>query len=112
MKSSSEHGLEEGAWGFSAGPFYTPGSYSDTNEHVELGKVAAEFGVPYQSHVGTKRTTTVGVVAAVEEIITVAREAGIPGVFTHAKVLGPNVWGFSQAIVHRIERAREEGLEI
>jgi len=55
---------------------------------------------------------TVGVIAAVEEVITVAREAGIPGVFTHAKVLGPNVWGFSQAIVHRIERARADGVEM
>jgi N-acyl-D-amino-acid deacylase len=112
MKVLLRKGLEEGAWGFSAGPFYTPGSYSDTHEHVELGKVAAEFGVPYQSHVRDESDYTVGVIAAVEEVITVAREAGIPGVFTHAKVLGPNVWGFSQAIVHRIERARAEGVEM
>jgi len=112
MKVLLRRGLEEGAWGFSAGPFYTPGSYSDTREHVELGKVAAEFGVPYQSHVRDEADYSVGVIAAVEEVITVAREAGIPGVFTHAKVLGPNVWGFSQAIVHRIERARAEGVEV
>ena len=112
MKALLRTGLEEGAWGLSAGPFYTPGSYSDTREHVELGKVAAEFGVPYQSHVRDEADYSVGVIAAVEEVITVSRESGIPGVFTHAKVLGPNVWGFSQAIVHRIERAREEGLEI
>jgi N-acyl-D-aspartate/D-glutamate deacylase len=55
---------------------------------------------------------SVGVIEAVEEVITVAREGGLPGVFTHAKVLGPNVWGFSQAIVHRIERARAEGVEV
>jgi N-acyl-D-aspartate/D-glutamate deacylase len=112
MKRLLRAGLAEGAWGFSAGPFYTPGSYSDTNEHVELGKVAAEFDVPYQSHVRDESDYTVGVIAAVEEVITVAREAGIPGVFTHAKVLGPNVWGFSQAIVHRIEKARAEGVEV
>jgi len=112
MKGLLRAGLEEGAWGLSAGPFYTPGSYSDTREHVELGKVAAEFDVPYQSHVRDEADYTVGVIAAVEEVITVSREAGIPGVFTHAKVLGPNVWGFSQAIVHRMERAREEGLEV
>ncbi|MFO8175060.1 MAG: D-aminoacylase [Longimicrobiales bacterium] len=112
MKALLRAGMEEGAWGFSAGPFYTPGSYSDTREHVELGKVAAEYGAPYQSHVRDEADYTVGVIAAVEEVITVSRESGIPGVFTHAKVLGPNVWGFSQAIVHRIERAREEGLEI
>lgn len=112
MKTLLRAGMEEGAWGFSAGPFYTPGSYSDTREHVELAKVAAEYGVPYQSHVRDESDYTVGVIAAVEEIITVSRESGVPAVFTHAKVLGPRVWGFSQAIVHRIERAREEGLEI
>lgn len=112
MRTLLRDALVQGAFGFSAGPFYTPGSYSDTREHVELGKVAAEFGVPYQSHVRDEADYTVGVIAAVEELITVAREGGIPAVFTHAKVLGPNVWGFSQAIVHRIERAREEGLEV
>jgi N-acyl-D-amino-acid deacylase len=112
MKSLLRAGLEEGAWGLSAAPFYTPGSYSDTREHVELGKVAAEFGVPYQSHIRDEADYTMGVVAAVEELITVAREAGIPGVLTHAKVLGPNVWGFSQAIVHRMERARQDGVEV
>jgi len=112
MKRLLRAGLEEGAWGFSAGPFYTPGSYSDTNEHVELGKVAADFDVPYQSHVRDESDYTVGVIDAVEEVITVAREAGIPGVFTHAKVLGPNVWGFSSAIVHRMEKARDEGVEV
>jgi gamma-glutamyltranspeptidase len=112
MKTLLRDALAQGAFGFSAGPFYTPGSYSDTREHVELGKVAAEFGVPYQSHVRDEADYSVGVIAAVEEIITVAREAGIPTVFTHAKVLGPNVWGFSRAIVHRIERARREGLEV
>jgi len=112
MQKLLRAGMEEGAWGFSAGPFYTPGSYSDTREHVELAKVAAEYGAPYQSHVRDEADYTVGVIAAVEEVITVSRESGVPGVFTHAKVLGPRVWGFSQAIVHRIERAREEGVQI
>jgi len=112
MKALLRQGLQQGAWGFSAGPFYTPGSYSDTREHVELGKVAAEFGVPYQSHVRDESDYTVGVTAAVEELITVAREAGIPGVFTHAKVLGPHVRGLSRALVDRIEEARAQGVEM
>lgn len=112
MKAILLAALQEGAWGFSAGPFYAPGSFSDTREHVELAKVAAPFGVPYQSHIRDEADYTVGLLAAIEEVITVAREAGIPGVVTHIKALGPNVWGFSQAIVHRIERARGEGVEV
>jgi len=54
----------------------------------------------------------VGLMPAVEEVITVAREAGIPGVVTHVKALGPTVWGYSLAIVRRIEGARAAGVEV
>jgi N-acyl-D-amino-acid deacylase len=89
-----------------------PGSYSDTNELVELAKVAAEYGGAYQSHIRDEADYTIGVVAAVDEVITVAREAGLPGIVTHIKVLGPRVWGYSKALVHRVERARAAGTEV
>ncbi len=112
MRSLVRTGMEEGAWGLSSGPFYVPGAYSKTAELVELARVAAEYGGVYQSHVRDESNYTIGVVAAVDEVLTVAREADLPGVFTHAKVLGPPVWGFSTAIVRRIERARAEGVEV
>ena len=105
-------GMEEGGWGLSSGPFYVPGSYSDTRELVELARVTAPFGGVYSSHVRDESDYTIGVVAALEEVITVAREAGVVGVHTHVKVLGPPVWGFSRALVHRIEQARRDGVEV
>jgi N-acyl-D-amino-acid deacylase len=42
----------------------------------------------------------------------VAREARLPGIVTHVKALGPRVWGYSAALVSRIERAREQGVEV
>ncbi len=104
--------MEEGAWGLSSGPFYTPGFFSETDEIVALAKVAAEFGGAHQSHVRDESDYTVGLMAGLEEVIEVSRQAGLPGIHTHIKALGPRVWGFSQALIHRIERAREEGLEI
>ncbi|HZD03766.1 MAG TPA: amidohydrolase family protein, partial [Longimicrobiales bacterium] len=112
MRALVRRGMEEGAFGLSSGPFYVPGSYSDTRELVELARVAAEYGGAYQSHIRDESDYTIGVVAAVEEVITVGREAGMPAVWTHAKALGPPVWGFSKALVHRVERAREEGVEV
>lgn len=112
MRALVRRGMEEGAWGLSSGPFYAPGSYSDTRELVELGRVAAEHGGAYQSHVRDESTYTIGVMAAVEEVITVAREAGMPGVWSHAKALGPDVWGYSLALIRRLEGAREEGIEV
>ncbi|NIP80496.1 MAG: D-aminoacylase, partial [Gemmatimonadetes bacterium] len=91
---------------------YVPGSYAPLDEVVELARVAAEYGGAYTSHIRDEADYSIGVVAAVEEVITVAREAGLPGVVTHIKVLGPRVWGFSAALVHRIERARAEGVEL
>ncbi|HXV85916.1 MAG TPA: amidohydrolase family protein [Gemmatimonadales bacterium] len=112
MRQLVRAGMEAGAFGLSSGPFYAPGSYSTTAELVELAKVAAEFGGAYTSHIRDESDYTIGVVAAVEEVITVAREARLPGVVTHIKALGPRVWGFSSALINRIERARASGVEV
>jgi N-acyl-D-aspartate/D-glutamate deacylase len=112
MRALVRRGMEEGGWGLSSGPFYAPGSYSDTHELVALARVAGEFGGAYQSHVRDESTYTIGVMAAVDEVVTVAREGGLPGVWTHAKALGPPVWGYSLALLRRLERARDEGVEV
>ena len=112
MKDLVRQGMEEGAFGLSSGPFYAPGSYSDTRELVELAKVAAAYGGAYTSHIRDESNYTIGLVAAVDEVIQIAREADLPAVVTHIKALGPPVWGYSQAVVQRIERARAEGLQV
>jgi N-acyl-D-aspartate/D-glutamate deacylase len=112
MKELVRGGMEEGAFGLSSAPFYPPGSYSDTEELVALARVAGEYGGAYTSHMRDESDYTIGVVAAVDEVVTVAREGGLPGVVTHIKVLGPPVWGYSAAIVRRIERARAAGVEV
>ena len=112
MRGAVRQGMEDGAFGLSSGTFYAPGSYSEPGEIVELAKVVAEFGGAYTSHIRDESNYTVGVVAAVEEVIDEARQAGIPGVITHIKALGPPVWGYGGAIVRRIEMAREEGVEV
>ncbi len=112
MRSLVRRGMEEGGFGLSSGTFYVPGSYSDPQEIVELAKVVAPFGGTYTSHIRDESDYSVGLVAAVEEVIDVARKAGIPGVITHVKALGPRVWGFGAVITKRIEAAREEGVEV
>jgi len=112
MRALVRQGMEYGAFGMSSGPFYAPGSFSETAELVELAQVVGEFGGAYTSHIRDESNYTIGVTAAVDEVITVAREAGIPGVVTHVKALGPPVWGYSTAIVRRVERARAEGVEV
>ncbi len=112
MKALVRRGMEAGAFGVSTGLFYAPGSYATTEEIIALANVAAAYDGVYQSHIRDESNYTVGVIAAVDEVIEVAREADLPGIVTHIKALGPPVWGFSTAIVRRIERARTQGVEV
>lgn len=112
MRDLVRAGMEAGAWGLSSGTFYTPGSYSENAELVELARVAAEFGGVYTSHIRDESNYTIGVLAAVDEVIDVSRQTGITGIVTHVKALGPPVWGSGGTIVERIEAARAEGLPV
>jgi N-acyl-D-aspartate/D-glutamate deacylase len=112
MKQLVREGMRAGAVGLSSGPYYAPGSYSTTEELIELAKVAAQFGGTYTSHIRDEADYTIGVVAAVDEVIRISKEAGLPGVVTHIKALGPRVWGYSLALVERINRARSQGVEV
>ena len=105
-------GFLAGAFGLSAGPFYTPGNFSKTDEHIALARVAAEFDGFYTSHIRDESDYNVGVVAAVDEVIQIAREARVPGIVTHIKCLGPRVWGLSGEIVQHIDAARAAGVEV
>lgn len=112
MRALVRTGMEQGAFGLSSGLFYTPGSYSKTEEVIELAKVAAEFGGLYTSHIRDEGDYNVGVVAAVQEVIRIAEEGGLPGIVSHMKALGPDNWGLSAASIHRIEQARARGVQV
>ncbi len=112
MKQLVRDGMEAGAFGLSSGLYYSPGAYAPTGEVIELAKVAAEFGGVYQSHIRDESDYTIGLLAAVDEVIEIAREAGLPGVVTHIKALGPRVWGQSRDVSSRIEAARAQGVEV
>ena len=112
VREMVRNGMAAGAFGLSAGPFYAPGSFSRTDEHVALAAVAAEWGGVYSSHIRDEGDYSIGLLAAVDEVIEVAREARLPGIVTHIKALGPRVWGLAGAVVARIEAARAEGVEV
>ena len=105
--------MRAGAYGLSDGPFYIPSKYSDTAEIVGLAKAAARFPhAVYTSHIRDEGNYDVGVIAAVDEVITVAREAKIPGIVTHMKALGPQVWGKSSEAIALIDKARAAGVQV
>jgi len=112
MRALVRAGMEAGAVGLSSGPYYAPGSFADTDELAALAAVVAEFGGVHQSHIRDEGDFSIGLLAAVDELIEISRRTGVIGVVTHIKALGPAVWDLSEEVVHRIEAARGEGLWI
>jgi N-acyl-D-amino-acid deacylase len=112
MEDLVRRGMEEGAFGISTGPYYAPGSFATTEELVAVARVAATYGGVHQSHIRDEGSFSIGLDAAVEEVIRIARESGATSVITHIKALGPEAWGSSTTVVERVTRAREEGLHI
>lgn len=112
MKDAIAAGMDAGALGLSTGLFYAPGNFSDTGEVIELARIAGAHGGIYDSHIRDESTYNIGLLAAVEEVITISREAEIPANIAHIKALGVDVWGESENIIALVEAAQAEGLEI
>jgi N-acyl-D-amino-acid deacylase len=104
--------MEAGAVGLSSGLYYAPGSYARTEEVIALARVAAEYRGVYSSHIRDEADYSVGVLAAVQEVIRIAEDAQLPGIVSHMKALGPAQWGLSTALTTRIEQARARGVQV
>ena len=112
MATLARRGMEAGGIGLSSGLYYAPGSYAKTEEVIALAKIAGEMGGVYESHIRDESNYSIGVVAAVEEVIRIAEEGRIPAVVGHMKALGQGSWGLSMALVERIKQARDRGVEV
>jgi N-acyl-D-aspartate/D-glutamate deacylase len=102
----------EGALGLSTGLFYAPQSFARTDEVVALAREAGRRGGVYDSHIRDESSYSIGLAAAIDEAITIGREARIPVNISHIKALGVDVHGQAPAIVARIEAARAAGQRV
>jgi N-acyl-D-amino-acid deacylase len=109
MKAIVDKAMKDGAVGMSTGLIYIPGTYTKTPEIVELAKVAAKYNGVYASHM---RSEGDAIVDAINEALTVGKEANIPVEISHFKVSGQHNWGRSKETVAMIEEARRNGLEV
>ena len=112
MKAIVTAAMCEGALGLSTGLFYAPQSFSKTDEVVALSAVAGEHGGFYDSHIRDESNYTVGLMAAIDEAIRIARDARIPVHVSHIKALGVDVQGKAPDVIARIEAARAAGLDV
>ncbi|HJT75915.1 MAG TPA: D-aminoacylase [Gemmataceae bacterium] len=106
MKALVDRGMRDGAFGLSTGLYYTPGSYADLEELVELSRVVAAHGGFYASHMRDEGT---GLLASINETLTIGRRAGVPVHISHLKAYSRSAWGRAGDAIALIEQARRNG---
>lgn len=109
MQALVRQAMEEGAMGVSSALIYAPGVYAKTDELIALCRAAAPYGGIYISHLRSEGNQ---LLESLEELITIAREAGMPAEVFHLKAAGQANWPKLDAVIRRIEAARAEGLAI
>lgn len=104
--------LEEyasGAIGLATGLEYDPGIYSDSNEVLALAQAVADAGGRYISHM---RSEDRWLHEAVDEIISIGRETGMPVQISHFKLAMKSLWGSAPEVLAKLNAARAEGIDI
>ena len=109
MQNTVKLAMEEGAMGIGSSLIYAPGDYANTDELIALNKIASNYGGMYISHM---RNEDHRVLEALEELLTIAREAQIPAEIYHLKASRKPNWHLLDSVIHRVEKAQKEGLKI
>jgi dihydroorotase/N-acyl-D-amino-acid deacylase len=101
--------LAEGAGGFSTGLMYAPGESAPPEELEALCRVTARRGRIYTTHM---RDYGFRLVEAVEEQLELARRTGCRLQISHFQAVGPANRERQRPALERIERARDEGVDV
>ena len=100
MKEAMRISMKEGALGLSTGLIYAPGCFAETDEVVELAKIAAEHGGVYASHMRDERDK---LTEAIEETLTIGEQAGINVLVSHLKSAEIRNFGKIPEVIKRLE---------
>jgi N-acyl-D-amino-acid deacylase len=109
MRADVRTAMDEGALGLTTALIYIPGVFAKTDELVELAKVASASGGMYISHIRSEGNR---LLEAIDETLTIAREAHIRAEIYHLKASGKSNWPKLGPAIAKIEAARKEGLDI
>jgi N-acyl-D-amino-acid deacylase len=109
MRELVRQEMEGGALGIGTSLIYPPAFYAKTEELIELCKVAAKYKGKYISHMRSEGNQ---LLEAIDELLRISKEAGIPAEIYHIKAAGQSNWGKADAMLAKIEDARKAGLKI
>ena len=101
--------IRVGGLGLSTGLEYDTGIYSNTTEIISLAATAAKLGGRYITHI---RSEDREIWSALDEAIDVGRQTGIPVQISHIKLSMMRLWGQAAQVLHRLNSARHEGIDV
>jgi N-acyl-D-amino-acid deacylase len=117
-------GMEEGAFGMSAGLEYVPGRWSSEREMKSLvGQLAPYQGV-YVVHERSSGSSPMwylpsrddprqpSMIDNIRELIDISQATGVNVVATHIKAKGVDFWGSSRIMIDMINKARADGVNM
>jgi N-acyl-D-amino-acid deacylase len=109
MQNLVREAMDQGALGVGASLIYAPAFYAKTDELVALSKAAGESGGGYVAHM---RSEANRLNEAVDELITISRQANVHAEAYHLKAAGRENWPKMAQAITQIEKARAEGLSV
>ncbi|MFE6053782.1 amidohydrolase family protein [Kitasatospora sp. NPDC056446] len=109
MRQVLAKSLLDGAVGMSSGLTYTPGTYADTAELVELCRIVAAYGGFHAPH---QRSYGAGALEGYEEMVEISRQSGCGLHLTHATMnFGVNR-GRAGELLELLDQALADGVDL
>ncbi|WP_017931811.1 N-acyl-D-amino-acid deacylase family protein [Robiginitomaculum antarcticum] len=112
MRRMVARAMCDGAFGFSAGLYYTPQNFATTDEVVALAQEAGSRNGYYDTHIRDESSYSIGLKNAIAEAIEIGHRSDAHTHISHIKALGADVWGDSEGVVKLVETARARGQSV
>ena len=109
MRQLLRESLDAGAFGLSIGLEYAPSQNAGPDELVALCRIVAERGRLFTAHI---RSRDFRYLQAVDEVLAVAREAGVSTQLSHLTARYGALRDADQVVWRTLEQARDAGLDV
>lgn len=109
MKLLVAQAMKEGAMGVGTSLIYPPAFFAKTNELIALSSEAGKYGGSYISHMRNEGNK---LFEALQELITIAKEAKVHAEIYHLKAAGKDNWWKMDSLIKIVEKARSEGVDV
>jgi len=101
--------MEDGAFGIATALIYPPNTYSTTPELIAVMKIVAKYNGVHITHMRSEGDL---IFDGLGETLDIAEATGVATEIYHLKAAGKVNWEKMAGVIHRINDAREAGLDI